>query len=81
MEAPLSEAVARVLALDNGARAEVTQARVGRAVEAFAARPGDTGSSSCQSGAASMLCYLARACSKTNRGAKNAYTRASTKTS
>jgi hypothetical protein len=45
----MSEAVARVLALDNAPRSEVTQARVGRAVEAFAGRPGDTGSSACQS--------------------------------
>jgi len=49
LEAPLSEAVARVLALDNAPRSEVTQARVGRAIEAFADRPGDTGSSACQS--------------------------------
>jgi hypothetical protein len=44
----MSEAVRRVLSLDNASRAEVTRARVAKAVEAFQDRPGDTGSTAVQ---------------------------------
>lgn len=45
----VSEAVRRVLSLDNANRADVTKARVKKAIEAFQMRPGDTGSSASQS--------------------------------
>ena len=44
----MSEAVRRVLSLDNASRAELVQARVARAIEAFQERRGDTGSSAVQ---------------------------------
>lgn len=44
----LSEPVRRVLSMDNGTQAEVTQARKNKAIEAFQDRPGDTGSTKVQ---------------------------------
>lgn len=44
----MSEAVRRVLSLDNAPRREVVKARVARAIEAFQERRGDTGSSAVQ---------------------------------
>ena len=44
----VSEAVRRVLSMANASNAEVTQAKVARAIEAFASRPGDTGSTPVQ---------------------------------
>jgi len=44
----MSEAVRRVLSLDNASRKEVTKARVAKAIEAFQGRPGDTGSTAVQ---------------------------------
>ena len=52
----VSEAVRRVLSMSNASNAEVTQARVRRAVDAFATRAGDTGSTPVQGELCMCMC-------------------------